>query len=82
MDETLLLILLFALGFIGGVTFTAVRIRNKIKDILDELRFHYKTIDEEQYKFMCEKYGVTKDTWMEKGIKNIKKRRKEKSENV
>ena len=81
MDETLLFLLLFTLGFIGGFTLATMKIRNKVKDILDELRFHYKTIDEEQYIFLNQKYGTKKDTWLEKGIKNIKSR-KENKENV
>lgn len=77
MDGNLLLILLFCLGFIVGFMLSTWKIRNKIKDVLDELKIHYKVLDEEQYKLFADRYGINKDSWMVKGIKKVKEKRKD-----
>ena len=72
MVDSSFLMLFFALGgFLVGLSFGWILNRNKIIDLLDDLKVHYKVIDDEQHEHLVKRYSKQREPIQIKTAKGI-----------
>lgn len=73
-------LLLFSLGALVGVTLNYVTYKNRVIEILDNLKDVEKILDEEKYNYFVRKWTVEKKPFYVKLFEYIKKKLQERKE--